>query len=521
MSIPPKVFLSHTTRDQRDYDLAHKLADGLKSRGAQVWIAPDSIPPGEHWAEHIVSGVMEQCTHFLVILSAASTTAEWVLEEIKLAKQRHQQDNTFKILPLSVGKVGNYRNVEFVNQFQWIPYHDNFQSQLEAVAKAVGLRPIVHPPRPPTAADDFVGREYVFDAIEAFLNRERNGYFIIEGDPGAGKSALLAEFVRRTGCIAHFNIRTQGVNTAVQFVESVCRQIISRFGLPYASLPADATRDGAFLSQLLNEASQQLDAGERLIVAVDALDEVELKGHPAGVNILYLPPMLPEKIYFVMTRRQVGIPFTVHTPQELYDFNQHLGETLQDVKSYIGRAADQDPLKNWLAKQSISEDAFVSKLAEKSEGNFMYLRYVLPEIEKGTYGDFSIEKLPTGLEGYYNDHWYRMGMIADPLPRVKLRIVYVICEARQPISAKMISDFADDDMLHVDLLDVTQVLKEWDQFLHEQESEYGKLYSVYHSSFRDFLHRQDIVEATGERIQDINAVIANQLLSDLGLLDNE
>jgi len=30
------------------------------------------------------------------------------------------------------------------------------------------------------------------------------GYFTIEGDPGAGKSAILAEYVRRTGCIAHF-----------------------------------------------------------------------------------------------------------------------------------------------------------------------------------------------------------------------------------------------------------------------------------------------------------------------------
>ncbi|AFZ19611.1 hypothetical protein Mic7113_3900 [Allocoleopsis franciscana PCC 7113] len=52
---------------------------------------------------------------------------------------------------------------------------------------------------------DFVGRKYVFHAIAEFLENQPNGYLIIEGDPGIGKSAILAEYVRRTGCVAHFN----------------------------------------------------------------------------------------------------------------------------------------------------------------------------------------------------------------------------------------------------------------------------------------------------------------------------
>src|SRR5688572_11138247 len=101
----PTIFISHTTHDQRDFALAHKLADGLKLHGVKVWIAPDSIPSGERWEEHIISGVMEQCTHFLDILSAASISAEWVLKEIDLAHKRHESVSSFKILPLSVGKL--------------------------------------------------------------------------------------------------------------------------------------------------------------------------------------------------------------------------------------------------------------------------------------------------------------------------------------------------------------------------------------------------------------------------------
>ena len=45
----------------------------------------------------------------------------------------------------------------------------------------------------------FVGRTYVFDAIQSFIDCHPNGYFTITGDPGQGKSAILAKNVRDTG----------------------------------------------------------------------------------------------------------------------------------------------------------------------------------------------------------------------------------------------------------------------------------------------------------------------------------
>jgi Effector-associated domain 10 len=41
----------------------------------------------------------------------------------------------------------------------------------------------------------FVGRTYVFDAIQSFINNNPKGYFTIIGDPGQGKSAILAKYV--------------------------------------------------------------------------------------------------------------------------------------------------------------------------------------------------------------------------------------------------------------------------------------------------------------------------------------
>ena len=106
--------------------------------------------------------------------------------------------------------------------------------------------------------EGFVGRKYVFQAIQDFVNSQPNGYFIIEAEPGVGKSAILAKYVQQTGCVAHFNVRSQGINRADQFLESVCTQLVSCYNLPYPSLPPDATRDGKFFAKLLGEIDAQI-----------------------------------------------------------------------------------------------------------------------------------------------------------------------------------------------------------------------------------------------------------------------
>jgi hypothetical protein len=362
---------------------------------------------------------------------------------------------------------------------------------------------------------NFVGRNYVFDGINEFITNQRSGYFIIEGDPGMGKSSIVAEYVRRTGCISHFNIRAIGITSARQFLEDICTQIIIDFGLPYSHLPPDATQDGGFLLRLVQEASAQLEPGERLIVAVDALDEVDLSGHPMGANILYLPSLLPDGVYFILTRRDVDVPMLTQSPQQELNLMAFPAENRNDVEFYIRRNSEHPELREWIVRQGMTNEMFVSKLAELSENNFMYLRYVLPELESGAYQNLDFEQLPVGLQGYYEDHWKHMGMTTKPLPRVKIRIIYVMCEVRHPVSRQLLSEFASDEAIKVDELTLQEVLDEWSQFLNKHITREETRYSLYHSSFRDFLHRKDVVQAAGVTIQGINALIANDLWDGL------
>jgi hypothetical protein len=357
----------------------------------------------------------------------------------------------------------------------------------------------------------FVGREFVFQAIDQFLAKNTNGYLTIVGDPGIGKSSILAEYVRRTGCLAHFNIRALGITGSGQFLQNICAQIIADAQLLYSQIPAEAMRDGAFLLQLLREASQKLDPGDRLVIAVDALDEVDLSAHPDGANVLFLPNILPAGVFFILTRRQVDIPFVTMSIETQLDLMTYPNENLSDIQLYLRKAMANTKLRTWIQSQNLSDDDFVKTLSRLSENNFMYLRYVLPDIEDGAYQELGVSSLPHGLEKYYEDHWRHMGMKTKPVPRVKLRIIYILCEVQQPVSRRLITRFANTDSLHVDELMVQEVLDEWQQFLHLQQTMEGKQFSIYHASFRDFLYRKDVVQAAEVSIIGINALIADPL----------
>jgi hypothetical protein len=345
---------------------------------------------------------------------------------------------------------------------------------------------------------DFTGRQFVFKAIADFLQNNRKGYFVLEADPGVGKSSIMAKLVLllKRRCVAHFNSQSQGIVRAEQFLENACTQLIRRYQLNYPQLPENATRDGNFLSRLLGEVSAKL-GGKKLIVVVDALDEVDLGLQGRGSNVLYLPDALPDNVYFIVSKQPKTLPLPNH---QVFDLMQYSAESLADVKVYIDkRTSNSASIQNWINRQNLQREQFVAAVAPKSQNNFMYLRYVLDEIETGTYGDVSLNDLPVGLQQYYKKHWGQMtGSDDDPLLEMKLKIIYVLSKAREAVSRGWIAKSVGEADLNVQ-----QVLRKWDSFLRQQQVDGEIRYSIYHNSFREFLEKDETVQAAGINVEEI------------------
>lgn len=335
----------------------------------------------------------------------------------------------------------------------------------------------------------FVGREYIFDAINGQINGTGfpSGYVVIKGEPGIGKTALIAKIVEQRGYVHHFNISQQQINSVDAFLKNICAQLIVRYQLSHSALPfADAATDSGFLSDLLSEAAEKSE--EAVVVLIDALDEVESIFKP-NVNTLLLPLTLPDGVFFVVTTRESDkVRLQVDRQESIY-ISENDPRNIADVENYVRVTFRQYQSEMLQAIQSwgVDEDSFVDLMCVKSEGNFMYLVHVLFDIRTGKLNAANLGELrdlPAGLRSYYNQHWQIM-RATDPaiFEREHQQVICLLASAREAVSASQLMAWTG---LHHYV--VKRVILEWREFLNEEVSESGEpYYRIYHASFRDFL----------------------------------
>ena len=124
--------------------------------------------------------------------------------------------------------------------------------------------------------DRFVGRDWLFTAIDAFLARERRGYFMLPALPALERPAFSAALISRRGCPHHFVSRLTLSNRIDQVLSNICCQLIARYDLgnDYPSLPLRGTQDSGLLVELLAFAAQAYPT-EKILLVIDAIDERE------------------------------------------------------------------------------------------------------------------------------------------------------------------------------------------------------------------------------------------------------
>lgn len=276
-------------------------------------------------------------------------------------------------------------------------------------------------------SQNFIGREFIFTAINEFLHHHNRGYFTIVGVPGSGKSAILAKYVTENSNVVYYNAQVEGKNRAEEFLRNICIQLIHHYpdvGAQQCCAPTDvdvlpdnATEGSWFLSLLLQKISDKLEAPQRLIIAIDALDAIDRNTQPTGTNLFYLPRYLPNKIYFILTRR----PFKreksgllIEVPSQILDLSEYSEQNWDDVPSFI-------------------------------------------------------------------QHWQKMKQ--EGLSDVALKVLRVLTSAsKKGMSASAIAQIIDEDEYEVE-----EVLENWLEFLVQQRIDTKTNYSFYHPNFRNWL----------------------------------
>jgi hypothetical protein len=356
-------------------------------------------------------------------------------------------------------------------------------------------------------SENFVGRDFVFSAINNFLHRYPKGYFTIVGVPGSGKSAILAQYVRQNPHTIYYNAQIAGKNRVEAFFPEVCTQLNllleNLSSTPPQPSPQTMTEtgfinahEGSWLfSTLLQQVSDNLP-DQKIIIVIDGLDGIDINSQAVGTNLFYLPRYLPDQIYFIFARRpyqKYHSGLLIEAPSQILDLADYPVENREDVKKYIQRNLTPLTLLPYkgMGEQEFSNSPLLpgeglgerSNLIDKNEDNFMYVQQVLTAFAEGFYDQpENINSIPLDLESYYQQHWQKMQ--GEGLSDVAMDILRVLtAEETQAMSTVAISQ-----IIKADVFDVAEILETWLEFLQEIHTNKETKYQLYHHSFRLYLY---------------------------------
>ena len=135
----PIVFISYSAKDEV---LASAIHAFLNSTGIKALKAPDDIAPGRNWAAAI-TGMIEACTHMVLVWTSNSMASQEVSKELTLAMQCGSVIIPFRSEDLAPEGAWRYH----LSQVQWLEAHAMPEGQaLEALLHQVGVGSLVGAP---------------------------------------------------------------------------------------------------------------------------------------------------------------------------------------------------------------------------------------------------------------------------------------------------------------------------------------------------------------------------------------
>jgi TIR domain len=225
MDMPPRqavIFESYGWGDAAD--IARRIKASLEEAGYEVWIDSEIISPDEADFWKPLEAALGHCELVVALLSPHSRRLEGDLSaspwmsichnELIMAVQMRKT-----VVPATVIEcrpplaIAHYDPIDFT---KWPSSPEAYRAGIEEILH--WIREGLSKPEPRrrysayvanlshdrlsfpeelAAKDSFVGREWLMGRLEAWLESDGEKCFLIEAEPGSGKTALVAEQLRR------------------------------------------------------------------------------------------------------------------------------------------------------------------------------------------------------------------------------------------------------------------------------------------------------------------------------------
>ena len=331
-----------------------------------------------------------------------------------------------------------------------------------------------------------LGRKDVLAELDALLlNGPSRGWVLVKGGPGMGKSALLAEWLKRRE-EAEFPVPHHFLRRGVEDWDRpqvVKRNLAAQVEALYPE-QADRSTAESRLRELLQRVSSEVlgPRQERLVLLVDGLDEVEVESDGSNPLPRFLPHVLPPGVQVLCASRPTYPYLSWLEAREsvrTIDLNgeRWAGSNEEVVRQYWKHVAPRfvPPLK----------PAFVHEVVQLAEGNVLHAVKLAEWLQEQPLEKRRAKLLPRGLEALLDESWEHLQMLTGELRRVVLEGLGLVGSAREALPLSILAEVAG----WKELEDGERFLRVARSFLLEEPGRASreKAWRPVHESFRSFM----------------------------------
>ncbi len=486
-----RIFISYG--HDRYFPLAARLAEDLKQYVASVWFDKDNIRSfSPSWSADIESGI-ENCDIVLALMTkhAYRRPAGICTNEIIYASNRNKTIRPILLenmeIPLLLCAI-QYFDINDVFDVQNAAirearYQERFEKLLNALLSGevdfngylYDLKKYLAPQNSmmeiSSHTKNFVGREWMFEACNRWIDSDESNILAVVGKPGSGKSSFISKFVMTNPCVKglHYcHYYNENSTKAAAIIRSIAYHLVLQvneyadfFGdvnlAELASMPIEELFNTLIVIPL---SSLHCDV-DKVVIAIDAIDEM-----PESELRMFIKQLaqhndkLPKWFKLIITSRPSNsLTNQIKAFKPIY-FDVESAENIDDIRALI-RVLD--------ANKQLSDDR-IEEIIKRSEGIVQYIVEIFRCFDAATLS----EHIPYGLNDVYYENFERFFREND-YSNVR-KFLEVLCAAREPLSKEEYEEICDS-------YDIAVALRSLGTYLVLRDNKF----CLFHKSMYDWL----------------------------------